>query len=582
MGWARVVLLLSLLALVSADYKNHKYVAGEEVILWVNKVGPLRNPQETYLYYSLPWCVPQGKEEIIETETPREGLGEALMGYELRRSGIDVKFQQDLDATPICTTKPLSEGEAKRFKYAITNNYWFQMYLDDLPIFGGVGDVIDDKHYIFAHKKFIVTYNEDRVIQVNLTNENLVPVESGEKIEFTYSVNWYPSNIPFEDRFDYYLDDNFFEHQIHWFSIFNSFMMVVFLAGLVSMILMRTLRKDFVQIQKSEEDLEDDRDVGDESGWKQIHGDVFRAPPHLLLFSALVGTGHQLSLLVFSVIIFSIIGTYYRTRGSMLTAFIFLYAITSFIGGYGAGGFYARNGGKHWIKSFLLTGGLFPGLCFLMASLLNFIAIGYGTLAAFPAGTIFAVLAIWLFISYPMTFVGTVFGKNWNGHPDNPCRINPVPRRIPDRKWYLQPYVNVILGGILPFGSIFIEMYFVFTSVWHYKYYYVYGFMLLVYVILIIVTICVTVVSTYFLLNSEDYRWQWTSFLSAASTAMYVYLYALYYYVVKTKMTGFYQTSFYFGYMIMFCVGLGILCGAIGFIGTSVFVRKIFKNVKIE
>lgn len=56
-----------------------------------------------------------------------------------------------------------------------------------------------------------------------------------------------------------------------------------------------------------------DRDVGDESGWKQIHGDVFRAPPHLLLFSALVGTGHQLSLLVFSVIMFSIIGTYYRT-----------------------------------------------------------------------------------------------------------------------------------------------------------------------------------------------------------------------------------------------------------------------------
>jgi len=328
--------------------------------------------------------------------------------------------------------------------------------------------------------------------------------------------------------------------------------------------------------------LEDDRDVGDESGWKQIHGDVFRAPPHLLLFSALVGTGHQLSLLVFSVIIFSIIGTYYRTRGSMLTAFIFLYAVTSFIGGYGAGGFYARNGGKNWIKSFLLTGGLFPGACFLMASLLNFVALGYGTLAAFPAGTIFAVLAIWVFISYPITFVGTVFGKNWNGHPDNPCRINPVPRRIPDRKWYLQPYVNVILGGILPFGSIFIEMYFVFTSVWHYKYYYVYGFMLLVYVILIIVTICVTVVSTYFLLNSEDYRWQWTSFLSAASTAMYVYLYALYYYFVKTKMSGFYQTSFYFGYMIMFCVGLGILCGAIGFIGTSVFVRKIFKNVKIE
>ena len=130
--------------------------------------------------------------------------------------------------------------------------------------------------------------------------------------------------------------------------------------------------------------------------------------------------------------------------------------------------------GKHWIKSMLVTGGLFPGICFIMAFLLNFIAIGYGTLGAFPAGTVvctslirdtiwiriisgrgarggrgnevrvqfhqtyfivqFAVLAIWLFISYPMTFVGTVFGKNWNGQPDNPCRINPVPRRIPENK----------------------------------------------------------------------------------------------------------------------------------------------------
>jgi transmembrane 9 superfamily protein 3 len=91
--------------------------------------------------------------------------------------------------------------------------------------------------------------------------------------------------------------------------------------------------------------------------------------------------------------------------------------------------------------------------------------------------------------------------------------------------------------------------------------YYVYGFMLLVFVILLIVTICVTIVGTYFLLNAENYHWQWTSFFSAASTALYVYLYSIYYYHVKTKMSGFFQTSFYFGYTMMFCLGLGILCG---------------------
>ena len=69
----------------------------------------------------------------------------------------------------------------------------------------------------------------------------------------------------------------------------------------------------------------------------------------------------------------------------------------------------------------------------------------------------------------------------------------------------------------MPFGSIFIEMYFMFTSFWSYKFYYVYGFMLLVYAILAIVTMCCSIVATYCLLNSENYQWQWTSFAASSS-----------------------------------------------------------------
>lgn len=53
----------------------------------------------------------------------------------------------------------------------------------------------------------------------------------------------------FKDRFEYYKDPKFFEHQIHWFSIFNSFMMVIFLCGLVSLILLRTLKNDFAKVR---------------------------------------------------------------------------------------------------------------------------------------------------------------------------------------------------------------------------------------------------------------------------------------------------------------------------------------------
>ena len=36
--------------------------------------------------------------------------------------------------------------------------------------------------------------------------------------------------------------------------------------------------------------------------------------------------------------------------------------------------------------------------------------------------------------------------------------VNAVPRPIPDKKWFMEPWVIIPLGGILPFGSIFIEM----------------------------------------------------------------------------------------------------------------------------
>lgn len=50
-------------------------------------------------------------------------------------------------------------------------------------------------------------------------------------------------------------------------------------------------------------------------------------------------------------------------------------------------------------------------------------------------------------------------GRNLAGQPDYPCRINAVPRPIPEKKWFMEPGVIILLGGVLPFASIFIEMY---------------------------------------------------------------------------------------------------------------------------
>jgi transmembrane 9 superfamily protein 3 len=49
-------------------------------------------------------------------------------------------------------------------------------------------------------------------------------------------------------------------------------------------------------------------------------------------------------------------------------------------------------------------------------------------------------------------------GRAIKGQPNYPCRINAVPRPIPEKRWYTEPLVIVLFGGLLPFGSIFIEV----------------------------------------------------------------------------------------------------------------------------
>jgi transmembrane 9 superfamily protein 3 len=123
-------------------------------------------------------------------------------------------------------------------------------------------------------------------------------------------------------------------------------MMVFFLCGLVTLILLRTLRNDFARYSKDEDiEIEGIQNLGDESGWKQIHGDVFRAPAYLVLFSSMYGTGCQLLLLFLGVILYAMSGPFlhgnmYEDRGETVSTFIVCFALSSFIGGYSSGAYY--------------------------------------------------------------------------------------------------------------------------------------------------------------------------------------------------------------------------------------------------
>lgn len=77
-------------------------------------------------------------------------------------------------------------------------------------------------------------------------------------------------------------------------------------------------------------------------------------------------------------------------------------------------------------------------------------------------------------------------------------------------------------------------------------------------------------------------RWWWRSFLCAGSTGIFVYGYCFYYYIARSDMSGFMQTSFFFGYMGMVCFGFFLMLGTVGWRASLLFVRHIYKAIKCE
>ncbi len=163
-----------------------------------------------------------------------------------------------------------------------------------------------------------------------------------------------------------------------------------------------------------------------------------------------------------------------------------------------------------------------------------------------------------------------------------PCRTNKYPREIPELPWYRTTVPQMIMAGFLPFSAIYVELYYIFASVWGHKVYIIWSILFIVYIILIIVTAFITIALTYFQLAVEDHQWWWRSFLCGGSTGIFVYGYCFYYYYARSDMSGFMQTSFFFGYMAMVCFGFFLMLGTVGWRASLMFVRHIYRAIKCE
>ena len=163
-------------------------------------------------------------------------------------------------------------------------------------------------------------------------------------------------------------------------------------------------------------------------------------------------------------------GYMYEDRGEMASTFIVCFALSSAVAGFTSGSFYRYHAANmsclcyfgyvffnsqvlphhihhhpyplhrqyfasaraeqnsQWQKAMFCTCLFFPSIVVAVVAMLNNIAIYYDTVSAIPAMVIVKMVAVWLFVSLPLTVVGTIFGRHFCGKPDIPCRVNSIPR----------------------------------------------------------------------------------------------------------------------------------------------------------
>ncbi|XP_059627619.1 transmembrane 9 superfamily member 5 [Cornus florida] len=568
----------------TASASDHRYNVGDRVPLFVNKVGPLNNPSETYQYYDLPFCRP---DQIVEK---KESLGEVLNGDRLTVALYDLKFREDKTEEILCK-KQLKGYEVAKFRDAVIDDFCFQMYYDDLPVWGFIGKVEEEswtldgkgsKFYLFNHVQFDALYNGNQVIEIRAFSDPSHVVDITEDVEtnvkFTYSVFWNATSTRLENRMDKYARAALLpaRRQIHWFSFINSIVIIMLLMGLLIMLFMRHLKNDLRKGSIGDE--EEDKEVG----WKYIHSDVFRCPSQMPLFCAALGTGTQLLTVVCFLFVMAFVGVLYPyNRGALCSSFVVIYTLTSAVAGYSSASFYNQFSETGWERSVLLSGILYLGPLFLTVSILNTVAISYGATAALPFGTIVVVFFVYTLVSVPLLALGGVIGFHFRSEFQAPSVTKRCPREIPPLSWYRKTPAQMFLGGLLPFSAIVLELHHLYASLWGYKIYTFSSILFITFIILIILTAILSLGLTYMQLVVEDHEWWWRCVFRGGSTAIFMFGYCIYFYA-KSNMRGFMQLSFFFGYNACMCYAFFLMLGTISFRASLMFVHHIYRAVKNE
>ncbi|XP_058392829.1 transmembrane 9 superfamily member 2-like isoform X1 [Diceros bicornis minor] len=605
------------------------------IAIFVNRLDSVESVL-SYEYNIFDFC------QDSEKKSPSENLGQVLFGERITSSPYKFSFNKTETCIKVCVKSydTANEDQEKKLaflKKGIRLNYQHHWIIDNMPVIwcrdmedgqkyctpgfpigcfiteSGISKdacIINSEFnknntfYLFNHVDITLTYHREsetnggiaRLVTARLdpksykhSDENHltcdgppmeIPGEYTDKLNvtYTYSVKFEENkNVKWASRWDYILE-SMSQTNIQWFSIMNSLVIVLFLSGMVAMVILRTLHRDIIRYNQ----MSSSEEAQDDFGWKLVHGDVFRPPRCPMLLSVFLGQGTQVLIMTFITLFLACLGFLSASkRGALMTCAVVLWVLLGTPAGYVSAKMYKTFKGVNWKTNFLLTALLCPGIVVIDLFTMNIILWVEGSSSAISFGTLISILAMWFGISVPLTFFGAYFGSKKKQF-GSPVHINQIPRHIPRRTFFTKPLFGVVIGGVLPFGCIFIQLFFILNSIWSHQIYFMFGFLFLVFIILLITCSEATVLLCYFHLCAEDYHWWWRAFLTSSFTAVYFFMYAVYYFFTKLQITGITSTILYFGYTMIMVLIFFLFTGTIGFFSCFWFVTKIYSVLKVD
>lgn len=208
-------------------------------------------------------------------------------------------------------------------------------------------------------------------------------------IPYTYSVYFRETtDIEWANRWDLYFTDQSESSFTHWLAIVNSLIISGVLGAVCIVIWGRTMQGDVrgrgdgvleearLRITKfgdkkslgngllekisepsPDDDLSSDEEPSEElTGWKMLHGDVFRPPPYGGLLAPLVGSGMQLVFMVGGLLVLSCVGVLNPSwRGGFVSVGVGLFVFAGCFSGYFSARVYKTFGGQNWRKNTMMV-----------------------------------------------------------------------------------------------------------------------------------------------------------------------------------------------------------------------------------